>query len=64
MFQTLKSRDDVEGSGLGLAIVRKLVDACGGEVFIEPNPNSSRGTKFVVELPEASAFQRHTSIKK
>jgi PAS domain S-box-containing protein len=45
MFQTLKSRDQVEGSGMGLAIVRRIVQWQGGSVWFEPAPGG-RGTVF------------------
>ena len=45
MFQTLKSRDQVEGSGMGLAIVRRIVQWQGGNVWFEPAPGG-RGTVF------------------
>ncbi|HTN82676.1 MAG TPA: ATP-binding protein, partial [Sorangium sp.] len=37
------------GTGLGLSIVKRLVEAHGGTVRIEPN--EPRGTVFVVKLP-------------
>jgi signal transduction histidine kinase len=40
------------GAGLGLTIVRHLVEAHGGEVWIEIDPNA-RGTSLVVALPSA-----------
>jgi signal transduction histidine kinase len=40
------------GAGLGLTIVRHLVEAHGGEVWIEIDP-SARGTCLVVALPPA-----------
>jgi PAS domain S-box-containing protein len=45
MFQTLKSRDQVEGSGMGLAIVRRIVQWQGGSVWFEPAPGG-RGAVF------------------
>jgi len=45
MFQTLKSRDQVEGSGMGLAIVNRIVQWQHGRVWFEPNP-AGRGTIF------------------
>jgi signal transduction histidine kinase len=46
MFQTLKSRDEVEGSGMGLAIVKKSVEGQGGTIAVESAP-PLRGTAFV-----------------
>lgn len=37
------------GSGLGLPTVRKIIEAHGGRISIESEPN--RGTKFTIELP-------------
>jgi signal transduction histidine kinase len=46
MFQTLKSRDEIEGSGMGLAIVRKSVEVHAGRIRVESAP-PGRGTAFV-----------------
>ncbi|APG48051.1 sensor histidine kinase [Phaeobacter porticola] len=51
LFQTLKSRDEVEGSGLGLALVQKLARSLGGNVSVVSNPDVARGTVFTVRLP-------------
>jgi signal transduction histidine kinase len=48
MFQTLRSRDEVEGSGMGLTIVRKAVEARGGTVTLE---SSGRGTRISFTWP-------------
>jgi PAS domain S-box-containing protein len=45
MFQTLKSRDQVEGSGMGLAIVNRIVQWQNGRIWFEPAPGG-RGTVF------------------
>jgi signal transduction histidine kinase len=50
LFETLKSRDEVEGSGMGLSVVKKIVEHYGGS--IEVGANVPRGTKFIVTWPE------------
>ncbi|UWR55368.1 HAMP domain-containing histidine kinase [Phaeobacter inhibens] len=51
LFQTLKSRDEIEGSGLGLALVQKLARSLGGSVSVVSNPDVARGTVFTVRIP-------------
>ncbi len=51
LFQTLRPRDEVEGSGLGLAIVRKLASHYKGSDTLVSDPEKTRGTTFIVELP-------------
>jgi signal transduction histidine kinase len=43
MFQTLRSRDEVEGSGMGLAVVKKLVEWQGGTIRMK-SEMGKRGT--------------------
>ena len=38
-----------EGNGLGLALVRRVVDLCGGKIFVENLYDG--GVCFVIELP-------------
>ena len=42
------------GSGLGLALVAEHVGLHGGRVWVEDRPDSTRGARFVVELPVTS----------
>jgi PAS domain S-box-containing protein len=46
MFQTLKSRDEVEGSGLGLAIVKKAVEAAGGRITLDSDGRQGSTFRF------------------
>lgn len=38
-----------EGNGLGLALVKRILDVCGGSVFVENLPTA--GCRFTVKLP-------------
>lgn len=52
LFETLKSRDEVEGSGLGLAIIRKLIEFHGGTITVTSDPQQTRGTTFTFDFPD------------
>ncbi len=52
VFQTLKSRDEVEGSGMGLAIVKKTVESAGGQVWLESSPGD--GAIFYFTWPKSA----------
>jgi signal transduction histidine kinase len=55
MFHRLDSSDarEVYGHGLGLPMARKLVEAMGGGIRVEPSENA--GARIVFWLPEAEA---------
>ena len=55
LFETLKPRDEVEGSGLGLSIIRKSLKHHKGKIRIESDPDTTRRTSFLFDLPEMSA---------
>lgn len=50
LFQTLKSRDEVEGSGIGLSVVVKHLNQYGGR--IEVDSDGENGTTFTVYWPK------------
>lgn len=50
MFQTLKSRDEVEGTGMGLALVKKTVETHGGRITLESQVGE--GTEFRFTWPK------------
>jgi PAS domain S-box-containing protein len=62
MFQTLKSRDQVEGSGMGLAIVNRIVQWQRGRVWFEPNPEG-RGTVFKFEWKKRQPLAANVETK-
>lgn len=43
IFQTIKSRDEVEGSGIGLSIVEKVLESVDCAIWIESDPAQRRG---------------------
>jgi signal transduction histidine kinase len=53
VFQTLRSRDEVEGSGMGLAIVKRIVESRGGTVRIQSEPG--QGATFIFTWPVVPA---------
>jgi len=53
MFQTLAPRDEREGTGIGLAVVKKIVELCGGSIWVESNVGE--GTTFFFTLPTRAA---------
>ena len=59
LFQTLKSRDEVEGSGMGLAFIRKQVEQYGGGVTVRSDPARSRGTTFIFDWPQHEIEHNH-----
>ncbi|MCP4179496.1 MAG: GHKL domain-containing protein [bacterium] len=50
LFQTLKSRDEVEGSGMGLAIVKKTIENYGGIITL--NSEIGLGSSFSFTWPK------------
>ena len=51
-FVRIEGRGRSRGSGIGLFAARRLMDAMGGRIFLEPNGFAS--SRFVVALPAVS----------
>ena len=62
-FFRIPGREPVDsrrgGAGLGLPIARRLVEAQGGQIWIESSPDPPTGTAMVVVLPAAIERVEH-----
>lgn len=50
VFERLQVHDDQNSTGIGLAIVRRIVESCGGSVWLQETPGG--GTTVLFDLPE------------
>ncbi|EDX86439.1 PAS fold family [Synechococcus sp. PCC 7335] len=50
IFQTLRSRDDLESTGIGLSLVEKTIKAEGGSIRI--NSDEGKGATFIFTWPK------------
>ena len=52
IFQSLKSRDEVEGTGIGLTIVKRIIDTNRGRIWVDSTVGE--GTTFYFTIPKES----------
>jgi signal transduction histidine kinase len=52
VFQTLKSKDEVEGNGVGLALVKKILNRFGGSIALDSVPG--KGSEFRITWPKGA----------
>lgn len=46
LFQTLKTKDELESTGIGLSIVKKIVETQGGSIIVESAPETGTTISF------------------
>lgn len=59
MFQTLKSKDEIEGSGMGLAMVKKVIDHYQGNIELIYSKNAYQGVYFKITWPKHQVVNMH-----
>lgn len=57
LFRRLHTREEYEGTGAGLAICSKIVQAHGGKIWVQSEPN--QGATFYVSMPKARESTDH-----
>ncbi|HTA61760.1 MAG TPA: ATP-binding protein [Bacteroidia bacterium] len=49
IFQTLKTKDEMNSTGIGLSVVKKIVDNMGGKIWIESKANEGSTFFFTIK---------------
>ena len=63
LFTKFATKSEAGGTGLGLFISKSIVEAHGGRIWAENNPNGERGATFYFSLPLSKEQQQQPQQK-
>ncbi len=62
IFQTLSRRDEVESTGIGLTMVKKIIEMCNGQIWVESK--LGHGSTFFFTLPKQKMeVKKHAKLQ-